>query len=150
MRNKYEELPMIDETMTEPVTVNNEFNNNNNNNNSNTITNNSNINTSNSNNNDGFSVAIEVSTPSSFTVESEELATEESVAESLSSTLRTKVGSDKDKTDEENEKEAEDDEDLKSKYVKLIEHNSKLVDLLKTTMQIQTDMFRKLIHYVFP
>merc|ERR1712038_651363 len=42
------------------------------------------------------------------------------------------------------------DDDLKSKYVKLVEHNSKLVDLLKTTMQIQTDMFRKLIHYVFP
>jgi len=40
--------------------------------------------------------------------------------------------------------------DLRDKYHKLVEHNSKLVDLLKTTMQIQTDMFRKLIHYVFP
>merc|ERR1712079_321639 len=46
--------------------------------------------------------------------------------------------------------DGEHDDDLKSKYVKLVEHNSKLVDLLKTTMQIQTDMFRKLIHYVFP
>ena len=46
--------------------------------------------------------------------------------------------------------EDEDQDDLKSKYHKLVEHNSKLVDLLKTTMQIQTDMFRKLLKYVFP
>ena len=140
MRNKYEELQMFDDPMTEAVTVNSITN----------TTTNNNTYISNSNNNNGFSVAIEESTPA-FTEESDELSPEESVAESLSSTLRTKVGSDKDKTDEENDKEAEeDDEDLKSKYVKLIEHNSKLVDLLKTTMQIQTDMFRKLIHYVFP
>ena len=42
------------------------------------------------------------------------------------------------------------DSDLRAKYIKLVEHNSKLVDLLRTTMQIQTDIFRKLIHYVFP
>ena len=53
--------------------------------------------------------------------------------------------------DEEIHDDKDDDNDeLRSKYVKLVEHNSKLVDLLKTTMQIQTDMFRKLIHYVFP
>ena len=51
---------------------------------------------------------------------------------------------------EDEDYKGEENEDLRSKYVKLIEHNSKLVDLLKTTMQIQTDMFRKLIHYVFP
>jgi len=51
-----------------------------------------------------------------------------------------------DKTNDENDA----DDELRSKYVKLVEHNSQLVDLLKTTMQIQTDMFRKLIHYVFP
>ena len=42
------------------------------------------------------------------------------------------------------------DDDLRAKYIKLVEHNSKLVDLLRTTMQIQTDLFRKLIHYIFP
>ena len=42
------------------------------------------------------------------------------------------------------------DADLRAKYIKLVEHNSKLVDLLRTTMQIQTDLFRKLIHYIFP
>ena len=41
------------------------------------------------------------------------------------------------------------DNDLRAKYIKLVEHNSKLVDLLRTTMQIQTDIFRKLIHYIF-
>ena len=131
MRNKYEELEIIDETMTEPVTVNKKSNNNNN------INNNSNSN--------GLSVAMEESTAST-----EELTTGESDAESLGYTQQKGVGSDKDKTKQkETDKEA-DDADLKSKYVKLIEHNSKLVDLLKTTMQIQTDMFRKLIHYVFP
>ena len=42
------------------------------------------------------------------------------------------------------------DDDLRAKYIKLVEHNSKMVDLLRTTMQIQTDLFRKLIHYIFP
>ena len=42
------------------------------------------------------------------------------------------------------------DDDLRAKYIKLVDHNSKLVDLLRTTMQIQTDLFRKLIHYIFP
>ena len=42
------------------------------------------------------------------------------------------------------------DDDLRAKYIKLVDHNSKLVDLLRTTMEIQTDLFRKLIHYIFP
>merc|ERR1711884_840597 len=65
-------------------------------------------------------------------------------------TLPTTEASREDFEDTTQNSEAEHDHDLKSKYVKLVEHNSKLVDLLKTTMQIQTDMSRKLIHYVFP
>ena len=42
------------------------------------------------------------------------------------------------------------DDDLRAKYIKLVDHNSKLVDLLRTTMALQTDLFRKLIHYIFP
>ena len=49
-----------------------------------------------------------------------------------------------------NSNKSDKNDDLRDKYHKLVEHNAKLVDLLKTTMQIQTDMFRKLIHYVFP
>ena len=135
MKNKYEELPMIDETMTEPETVNNETNN---------IT----VNT---NDSSGVIKESTTSTPKlSTTEEIEEINSVESVPESLGDTLGTKVGADEDKMDEEDDKQGDEDEDLKSKYVKLIEHNSRLVDLLKTTMQIQTDMFRKLIHYVFP
>ena len=137
MKNKYEELPMIDETMAEPETVNNETKN---------IT---------VNNNDSSGVIKEstTSTPKpSTTEETEEIVSVESVPvpDSLGDTLGTNVGADEDKMDEEDDQQGDEDEDLKSKYVKLIEHNSRLVDLLKTTMQIQTDMFRKLIHYVFP
>ena len=139
MRNKYEELPMIEEIMTESETVNNETNNKNNNNN---------------NNSSGVIKESTTSTaePSASTEETEELVTVKSAPESLGDMLGTKVGADEDKMDEEDDddQQGEEDEDLKSKYVKLIEHNSRLVDLLKTTMQIQTDMFRKLIHYVFP
>ena len=137
MKNKYEELPMVDETMTEPETVNKNTNNNN-------II----------NNNESSEAKKESTTstaePSAPTEKTEQLVTVESVPESLGDTLGTKVGVDEDKMDEEDDQQGEEDEDLKSKYVKLIEHNSRLVDLLKTTMQIQTDMFRKLIHYVFP
>ena len=134
MKNKYEELPMIDETMTEPETVNNSNNNN--------IV----------NNNESSEAKKESTTLTAEPTEStEEKVTVESLPESLGDTLESKVNSDEDKMDEEeDDQQGEEDEDLKSKYVKLIEHNSRLVDLLKTTMQIQTDMFRKLIHYVFP
>ena len=92
------------------------------------------------------SVAMEESSIKSSSTE--KLTTMESVPENLQDANKSKEGNE----DEEDEEQVpgEEDEDLKSKYVKLIEHNSKLVDLLKTTMQIQTDMFRKLIHYVFP
>ena len=92
------------------------------------------------------SVAMEES--SIISSSTQQLTTMESVPESLQDFNESKEGNE----DEEDEQQVtgEEDEDLKSKYVKLIEHNSKLVDLLKTTMQIQTDMFRKLIHYVFP
>ena len=91
---------------------------------------------------------VEMKKSSETSSSTEELTTMESVPESLDVTKDTKEGA----ADEEviEDVPGEEDEDLKTKYVKLIEHNSKLVDLLKTTMQIQTDMFRKLIHYVFP
>ena len=93
------------------------------------------------------SMAMEESSIKSSSTE--QLTTMESVPESPCDTNESKEGN-KDEEEDEQHVLGEEDEDLKSKYVKLIEHNSKLVDLLKTTMQIQTDMFRKLIHYVFP
>ena len=92
--------------------------------------------------------SVEMKESSETSSSTEELTTMESVPESLDVTKDTKeVAEDEDIKED---VPGEEDEDLKTKYVKLIEHNSKLVDLLKTTMQIQTDMFRKLIHYVFP
>ena len=93
------------------------------------------------------SMAMEESSIKSSSTE--QLTTMESVPESPCDTNESKEGNEDEEEDEQHVL-GEEDEDLKSKYVKLIEHNSKLVDLLKTTMQIQTDMFRKLIHYVFP
>ena len=94
------------------------------------------------------SVAMEESSINSSSPE--QLTTMKSVPENLQDANKSKEGNEEEDEEDEELVPGEEDEDLKSKYVKLIEHNSKLVDLLKTTMQIQTDMFRKLIHYVFP
>jgi len=39
---------------------------------------------------------------------------------------------------------------LREKYVKLVEHNSQLVQVLKTTMEVQADLFKKILKYMFP
>ena len=44
----------------------------------------------------------------------------------------------------------EDHETLKDKYLELMTHNTKLVDILKKTLEMQADMFRRLIRYLFP
>merc|ERR1712014_48464 len=38
---------------------------------------------------------------------------------------------------------------LREKYVKLVEHNSQLVQVLKTTMEVQADLFKKILKYMF-
>jgi len=43
-----------------------------------------------------------------------------------------------------------DKESLRDKYIELMNHNTKLVDILKKTLEMQAEMFRKLIRYLFP
>ena len=43
-----------------------------------------------------------------------------------------------------------DKESLRDKYIELMNHNTKLVDILKKTLEMQADMFRRLIRYLFP
>jgi len=43
-----------------------------------------------------------------------------------------------------------DHETLRDKYLELMAHNTKLVDILRKTLEMQADMFRRLIRYLFP
>ena len=121
MKTKYEELPMIDEA--DPSGVMNEPT-------------------------EMEDPILSTYKPSSTEETKEMMVTVAVSPEKIDNTPDIEVSTEDGKDKEDNQETG--DEDLKSKYVKLIEHNSRLVDLLKTTMQIQTDMFRKLIHYVFP
>ena len=40
--------------------------------------------------------------------------------------------------------------DMQEKYLKLVEQNSQLVGILRATMQVQSDLFRRIIKYIFP
>merc|ERR1719232_423540 len=42
-----------------------------------------------------------------------------------------------------------DHETLRDKYLELMAHNTKLVDILRKTLEMQADMFRRLIRYLF-
>ena len=44
----------------------------------------------------------------------------------------------------------DDKEGLRDKYLELMSHNTKMVDILKKTLEMQAEMFRKLIKYIFP
>ena len=39
---------------------------------------------------------------------------------------------------------------MKEKYLKLVEHNSQLVEILRSTMEVQADLFRRILKYMFP
>ena len=45
---------------------------------------------------------------------------------------------------------AQANQSMKEKYLKLVEHNSQLVDILRTTMEVQSDLFRRILKYMFP
>ena len=40
-------------------------------------------------------------------------------------------------------------ERMKDKYLKLVEHNSQLVEILRATMQVQSDLFSRILKYMF-
>ena len=49
------------------------------------------------------------------------------------------------------EKEKENNnKNMREKYLKLVEHNSQLVEILQRTMEVQTDLFRRILKYMFP
>jgi hypothetical protein len=43
----------------------------------------------------------------------------------------------------------ETNQEMKDKYLKLVEHNSQLVEILRATMQVQSDLFRRILKYMF-
>ena len=68
---------------------------------------------------------------------------------------RESLSDDDDDDEREDESGADDDpkidhEELRDKYIELMNHNTKLVDVLKKTLEMQADMFRRLIKYLFP
>merc|ERR1719233_538509 len=43
-----------------------------------------------------------------------------------------------------------DDKDIKDKYLELVAHNTRLVDVLRTTLELQAELFRRITRYLFP
>ena len=41
-------------------------------------------------------------------------------------------------------------EDLNKKYLELVAHNTRLVDVLRSTLELQANLFRRIIRYLFP
>ena len=39
---------------------------------------------------------------------------------------------------------------MREKYLKLVEHNSQLIDILRATMEVQSELFSRVIKYMFP
>ena len=44
----------------------------------------------------------------------------------------------------------ESQKDMKDKYLELVAHNTRLVDILRTTLELQADLFRRIMRYLFP
>ena len=40
--------------------------------------------------------------------------------------------------------------DIHDEYLELVAHNTRLVDLLRTTLELQADLFRRITKYLFP
>ena len=47
-------------------------------------------------------------------------------------------------------KETDNKEDIHDKYLELVAHNTRLVDILRTTLELQADIFRRITRYLFP
>ena len=46
--------------------------------------------------------------------------------------------------------DAENKSDIHDKYLELVAHNTRLVDILRTTLELQADLLRRIITYLFP
>ena len=44
----------------------------------------------------------------------------------------------------------DDDKNIKDKYLELVAHNTRLVDVLRTTLELQAELFRRITRYLFP
>ena len=40
--------------------------------------------------------------------------------------------------------------DLEDKYLELVAHNTRLVDVLRSTLELQAELFRRIVRYLFP
>lgn len=69
---------------------------------------------------------------------------------SINYEMNTKVPEVHDMNEDNEEKENNDNQSMKEKYLKLVEHNSQLVEILKRTMEVQSDLFRRILKYMFP
>ena len=41
-------------------------------------------------------------------------------------------------------------DNIKDKYLELVAHNTRLVDVLRTTLELQAELFRRITRYLFP
>ena len=44
----------------------------------------------------------------------------------------------------------DDHETIREKYQALVAHNTRLIDILRSTLEMQADLFRRMIRYLFP
>ena len=70
---------------------------------------------------------------------------------STDNVINTTVPTEDDTSENELGEEKEDNnKNMREKYLKLVEHNSQLVEILQRTMEVQTDLFRRILKYMFP
>ena len=50
----------------------------------------------------------------------------------------------------ESKTEDDDHKTIEEKYQALVAHNTRLIDILRTTLEMQADLFRRMIRYLFP
>lgn len=43
-----------------------------------------------------------------------------------------------------------DHQTIKEKYEEMVAHNTRLIDILRSTLEIQAELFRRMIRYLFP
>ena len=50
----------------------------------------------------------------------------------------------------ESKTEDDDHQTIQQKYEEMVAHNTRLIDILRSTLEMQADLFRRMIRYLFP
>ena len=77
--------------------------------------------------------------------------TSTSITHDITSTVQTTAADELENNNENTVTEKENNnKSMKEKYLKLVEHNSQLVEILRNTMEVQADLFKRILKYMFP